>query len=323
VSVFLDSVPYWDRRWRVIVSTESSIGTGTATALDVTQLDCSWRIRKSLKPNEPNHCQLTIHNLPAQARQQLEALNTYDPKKTAKGSDKRFRARAAGQTTTGLGGSKKALKAGKIRVEIMAGYANTGMTLLFRGDLRRALSKRMEDGSWETEIEGEDGGFSVLTSRVTASYPPGTTLRTVVSDCADAMGVGTGNILQVQGQLNQTFPNGTTLNGSAPDELRRILRRAGVRYSIQDGNLQFLNVGEGLRMSAVLLNAESGLIGSPERDSEGFLQVKCLVNPDLVVGGYIQLDSVDMKGSFRIERTDIECSTFGTEWYINAHCKSA
>ncbi len=323
MSTFLDSVPYWDRRWRVIISTQDSIGEGQAAALDVSQLDCSWRIRKSLKPNEPNSCQLTIYNLPAEARRSLEALNTYDPKKNAKGADKRIRDRTAASKTTGLGGSAKKLKAGKIRVEIMAGYANTGMTLLFRGDLRRALSKRMDDGSWETEIEGEDGGFSVLTARVSESYPPGTTLRTVVTDCAAAMGVGTGNILQVQDKLNETFPNGTTLNGSAPDELRRILRRAGVRYSVQDGNLQFLEVGSGLQVAAVLLSATTGMIGSPERDSEGFLQVKSLVNPNLVVGGYVMVDSLDLKGEYRIERTDIECSTFGTDWYCTVMCKSA
>lgn len=302
----------FDRDWRVRISLENSIGTGLARALDISELDMTWEVEKSLKA-EPNKCKLEIFNLGEDSRHALENLNLYDPKR-AKGVP-----RPRGNEAKG---SPKAPKTGLIRVEIEAGYKATGRTLIFRGDLRRALSEQKHDKTWVTTIEGEDGGRSVLSSRVTESFPKGTPRRIVVEKCAAAMGLGLGNILEVESLLSQTYTGGTVLDGPAATELSGVLRRAGIVYSIQDGNLQFLQTGKGLRVKAVLLDAYSGLVDSPERDTQGLVKATTLVNPDVVVGGFVYLDSRDLKGTFRVTKVTCECTTFGRDWYQHLELKA-
>src|ERR1700712_2519433 len=84
--------------------------------LQITDLDVSWDIVKSVKKDEYNSCTLRIYNLNASSRGQIEALS--------------------------LKPKKDGLQTGNIRVEIEAGYKTTSRALLFRGDLRTAVSSR-------------------------------------------------------------------------------------------------------------------------------------------------------------------------------------
>lgn len=299
------------RDWRVRISTESSIGSGLAAALDISELDMQWEVEKTLK-SDPNKCTLTIYNLSPEHRHQLENINLYDPKKD------KTKPAARGN----VGKQTKSPKTGLIRVEIEAGYLETGRSLIFRGDLRRALSTLTEDKTWVTKIEGEDGGRTVLSSRVCLSFPPGTSLYDVAEECAFAMGIGLGNILEVESVLKgKVYASGTVLDGPAATELKGVLRRAGLVYSIQDGALQFLKTGTGLRVKAILLDAYSGLVGVPERDATGLVKATALLNPELQVGGYVYLDSIDIKGTFRIVRVNYECETDGDDWYAKLELK--
>jgi hypothetical protein len=297
----------FQRDWQVIVSRE-----GRPMGLDVTELDMEWEVEKSLKP-EPNKCSLKIYNLSADHRHLLESVNIYDPKKS--------KSSTAGSKATK---TTKSIKTGNLRVEILAGYKETGKHLIFRGDLRRALSSVDGDKTWTTSIEGEDGGRSVLSSRISESFPKGTPLRVAVEKCADALGLGTGNILQVEGTLARTtFTHGTVLDGSASKELAGIIRRAGLRYSIQDGALLFLDVGKGRTRAAVKLDYASGLVMAPERDTAGLVIATSLLNPDLVVGNYVFLSSKDVLGTFLIEKVTYTCSTLGDDWYVRLELRAA
>lgn len=296
------------RDWRVLVGVPYRDNSGVS-GLDVTGLDCEWEIEKDLTA-EPNKCSLKIFNLKPEYRHALESANIYDPKKPKKSqtSDKTV--------------SHKQVKTGNIRVEIEAGYKDTGRSLLFRGDLRRALSSMQDDKTWVTTIEGEDGGRSVLSSRVCESFPAGTRRRTVVERCASALGLGLGNILQVEHLLAQTYSHGTVLDGPAARELAGVLRRAGIRYSIQDGALLFLETAKGRTRKAVKLDRASGLVGAPERDTNGLVLATSLLNPDLVVGGYVFLESKDIQGVFVVEKVTYDCSTHGTSWYAKLELRA-
>lgn len=303
----------FNRDWRVRIGipfTSSSsdydggwpAGMRVISGLDITELDIDFEVEKDLTA-EPNKCTLKVYNLLPEIRAALEQQNIYDPK-TPKGTK-----------TDSKGKSKKTVKSGRIRVEIEAGYKETGRALIFSGDLRRALSSEDGEKTWVTTIEGEDGGRTSNSSRVCESFPAGTTRLTVVKSCLDALGLGVGNLVAVEAQLSQVYTHGTVLDGSSSKELAGVLRAAKLTYSIQDGSIQFLNVGKGLARKAVLLDYASGLIGSPERDTTGLVLVTCLMNPDLFVGTYVYLDSNDLKGTFLVSKVSYSGSTSGDEWY--------
>lgn len=318
------------REWLITISVEDSTGAGYAEAITIAGagqdllaydfgddggLHFSFEIEKDLTP-EPNKCKLTVFNLSEEVRDVLDGISIFDPKKPKGAKQPRGLQKK--------GGTTKAPKTGRIRVEIEAGYAGTGRALLFRGDLRRAESELQDDKSWKTEIEGEDGGVSFLTSRITSSYGPGTSLLTAVRACADAMGLGLGNIIEVQHLLSNTYPRGTTLDGPASQELAGILRRAKVGYSIRDGQLNFRPLtGSKQLTKAVVLDAFSGLVGSPKRLNTGMVEVTCLINPGIVVGGYVQVASDTLTGTYEVHKIEAKGSNFGGDWYQRCELKSA
>lgn len=278
--------------------------------LEFTDLDVDFEIKKSSRP-EPNSCALTVYNLSEQSRRAIEELNLYDPKKV-KGSKSPTAKRPVKQNV-------RAPKVGRIRVEIEAGYKDSGRSLIFRGDLRRAITKH--DGpDIVTSIEGEDGGRSVLSSRVNESFPPGTTREHVVRVCAEAMGVGLGNIRDVAHLLQTKYSHGTVLTGQASAELAGVLRGAGIVHSIQNGVLVFRTAAIGLNRTAIIVNSDTGLVGSPQLDTNGALLVTTLMIPELAPESYILLDSLETTGIFRVVSCTYKGQTSGQDWYIVSEC---
>ncbi len=278
--------------------------------IDVSSLDFDFDVTKTRRA-EPNRCSVKVWGLSPENQRALEQLSIYDPK-PVKGAKKT----AAEKTPE----AKAALKVGNIRVELEAGYLDPGRTLIFRGDLRRALNAH-EGVETCTEVEGGDGGRSVLLSRVSQSFPVGTPRLAVVSACAAAMGLGVGNLQEVAGLLAQPYTSGTAISGNAATELGGVLRRAGITYSIQDQVLLFSVIGRaGNIAEAVVLSSDTGLVGSPEKDCTGVMKFTSLIQPGLVVGGYVSLHAKHITGTYRIETIRYEGSTYGNSWY--AHCEA-
>jgi hypothetical protein len=269
------------RAWKVKVDT-----------LQFSELDISFEVEKTGR-REPNKCSLKIWNLTRDHRRQLEALTV-----------------RRGQ--------------GQIRVELEAGYQNQ-LGLIFRGDLRRASSHR-EGPDVITEVEGEDGGRAVLWGRVNRSFPAGTPVETVLRACAEAMGVGMGNLAEASAGARlegggNTFAEGTVLSGPAAEELDHLLRSMGLRYSVQNGVLQILQRGQALQTTAVRLSPTTGLVDSPEVNADGTVSATCLLNPDIYPGRQVQFDSVDLAGTYRVEKAKYQGDSFGGEWYIHMECQ--
>lgn len=312
------------RSYQITVSTESSIGAGFAQALVITDedsaiaelgegaLDFDFDITKDLT-GEPNKCRLTIYNLSEDDRNKLDSLSIFDPKRPK--GQKLPRGNVQKQN--------RAPKTGRIRVEIEAGYAETHRALIFRGDVRRAISEQDDDKSWSTSIEGEDGGMTVLASRITESFPKGSNYRTIVERCAQALGLGLGNIAEVDHLLERAISKGWALDGPAARELAGVAKAAKVGYSIQDGSLfwRALDGSTGRTAIAVDLNWSTGLVGSPKRLSTGLIEAVSLLNPDLAVGGYVNLGSKNISGSFYIQKITYNGSNFGDEWYATLELK--
>lgn len=265
-------------------------------------LDVEFEIKKSLR-KEPNSCELVVYGLADKTRKRIEALNIYDPKKT-KGQKLKSRLKK-------LPGRQP--KTGKIRVSIWAGYVDTGLSLVFLGDLRRGLSKP-DRPEVKFEVKGEDGGTAFLESRINETFPAGTRKLDVVRACAEALGVGLGNLRTVAAELQGTYPHGTSLAGPASKVLAGVLRGERITYSIQNGVLQFVLAGAGLNTIAVDLRVETGLLGTPELDASGALVVETVMLPNMAPGAYVQLKSKDFNGLYYVKSVITKGDSSGDEW---------
>lgn len=265
--------------------------------LDVSGLHCAFDVTRT-KTKEPNTAEITIYNLSAEHRKQIENLSLKEKV-----------------------GGKKVKTGGKILVELEAGYVGS-RSLLFRGHLRYAVSAK-NGGTWETKIEGDDGGKNVSEAEVSRSFPAGTQVSTVVRACAQALGVGTGNLADLEATLRTeggtTFTGGTVLFGKAASELDRVLRSCGYRYSIQNQVLQITRPGRSLTVTAVRLTGD--VVPSPVINPDGTINVDAPILPDLYPGSRVQLDTEARKGLHGIKEVNYVGDTSpGGDWLAKLTC---
>jgi hypothetical protein len=254
--------------------------TITVDDIQFTDLDCSFKIEKTLKP-APNNCDITIYNLTEDHRAQLEQV-------TPKGK----------QPTRG------------IPCEIVAGYAG-GVSQIWLGDLRTAHST-YEDVDWVTRLSSGDGEKGAAHARLQISYGPKTQIDVALRAMARAMGVGEGNLGKVVQRLKvagaAVFPTGVTISGPVYRQLQTFAQSADMQVSIQDGALQFIDIGQALSGEALLLTSGTGL-REASVDNEGVLTAKIDMIPGVRMGGLVVVDSLTVKGQYQIQKGTCEGET--------------
>lgn len=262
----------------------------TIDRFNVSGLDIVFEIEKSVK-REPNKATIKVFNMPVEIRRYLSALST-----------------------------KKKKGPGKIRVELEAGYVEN-KSLIFRGDLRTAISE--QDGpDVVTTLEGEDGGRSMLWARINQTFPAGTRVDSVITACAQALGVGIGNTMEVVRLARLEggggiFTAGTTLSGSAHHELDGLLKSIGMTWSIQNGAIQILKRGRAVQTTSIKLTPDSGLVGSPQRQPDGTISFKALLNPEIYPGRQISFEEEGLSGTYKVKKLKYQGDSVGLDWYVD------
>lgn len=272
----IEGVQLFGRRWRITVGTNQ-----------YENIDCAFQVKKTLKP-EPNTCDLKLFNLNPDHRKQIEqnpALNTLQ----------------------------------KVPVSIEAGYGDL-LATIFRGELR--AGQTTNDGpDVVTELSTGDGEKGIATARLNVPVGPGAQIADVMRQIASAIGVGAGNITQAasllaaQGKVNFSV-KGQVLKGNAADHLTDLCKSAGLEWSVQDGAVQILTLGQPLQGKALALDSTTGLVGSPTVDSKGVLSATVLMIPGVRPGQSATFAGEYVKGTYRITQCEYEGDTLGNSWYI-------
>jgi hypothetical protein len=249
----------------------------TVGTLEITDLAMAFTVSKNLKA-EPNHAKVSIRNLTESHRKSLEEPKT-------------------------------------LPCRLEAGYEG-GMHVLYEGEVRTAIS--VWDGpEVVTTVETGDGDATFSTKRVGLQVPQKATPAELVNLVGQALGVAVGNLPQALAGLNGSMGPATTVSGRGAEAFTQVCRSAGLEWSIQDGQLQVLKVGEAAVVEAVLLDSTSGLIGSPTVDNKGVLSAKALIMPGLMPGRPVAIDSLSCKGVYRIESVTFSGDTHGQSWYAD------
>lgn len=264
-------------------------------------LDVDFVIDKSLKPTDPNTCMIKVYNLNPADRQSFS-------------------------------GSPK------LTVKLEAGYVG-GVTQLYFAEARSAWTVS-EGADYITHIESTDTIARPTGVRRTTKTPPGSPtgnlyrtmgarvpLEDAFKAIAAQLGVGTGNLSQAMAGfgssgLDISAVNGSALVGNGARRMTDLCRSAGLEWSIQDGALQFLQVGKAVEGAlAIEINANTGMVGSPSVDSSGAVSFSTLLIPGLNPGVLVNIDSLFVSGGYRLEKIRYAGETRGKAWY--AHCEAA
>lgn len=260
---------------------------------DISGLAIEFEICRALKPTDPNNAVIRVQNLSPSSR---SAMSGQHP----------------------------------ISVKLEAGYGQTLSTLYFA--YIRSASTVRHGPNFVSTIESQDTIARPRGVKATKkilgdeTHPNGNVVKTdgpvipvanALKTIARAMGVGPGNIqaaldgLKVQRLSNV---NGGAVVGNAAQRMTDLCRSLGLEWSIQNGNLQLLPIGQTTGDQAIEISASTGMMGSPQVDSQGVLQVSTRLIPGLVPGALINMKSLFVSGGYRIEKIRYQGNTFGSEW---------
>jgi len=251
------------------------------------ELACRFDVEKSTR-REPNAAVVRIANLRPSRRRQLEELD--EP-----------------------------------TIEIVAGYQDDH-SLIFSGDARDIYHKKDGATIW-TIIESEDAGRAYRRATVQRSFEANTPVSRVLKYAVEALGVGLGNFSQFEATIELTrggrvYESGTVLSGFAHRQVDRICRGCGLRWSVQNGNLQLRGAGQPAETQSIRLTPGTGLIGSPakgkkdERTGRAPVTATSLLIPAIYPGRVVVVESDTVSGGYQVKKCRYTGDTSANAWHV-------
>ncbi len=215
-----------------------------------------------------------------------------------------------------------------VPIILAAGYDTTEATI-FSGD-SRFITHESEGPTWVTKIQSGDGERIFAFARMSKSYAAGVSPGVVLRDAVAATSLKPGNMEAALAEAPRgglaSYARGYVAHGRAIDVVEAVSKSIGFSMSVQNGVLQFLRKGAAPGQ-AVLLNKKTGLIGSPaysnpEKKGEApRLLVKALLQPTIVCGSQVSIESQSVKGAFRVQKLDHTGDSRSNEWYTSMEVK--
>jgi hypothetical protein len=247
----------------------------------ITGLRISFSVVRTLD-REPNDCSISVWNLNATTRAQLQAR--------------------------------------PLIVTLDAGHDGR-LERVFSGDLYWVSDPpKLGSADQETRLQVKDGGRAYQHARVLRSYAGGVTVRAALADVARSMGLALKLTSAAEAALRAQFAGGTVLDGPSRDQMSRLLAPYDLRWSIQDGQLIVLGAKEFRASQPVKVSQETGMIGSPEEgvpDKEGeqpVITVRALLQPRSLPGDVVHVFSRRIRARIRADRVAHDGDTHGDTW---------
>jgi len=176
------------------------------------------------------------------------------------------------------------------RIILQAGYEQN-FGVIFEGNIKQIIRGRESATDTFIDITAGDGdlayNFAVVNKTISAGANQSQQINAAIDSMRTVGQVTVGNI----GDLPTTqLPRGKVMFGMSRDYLRNCSDTSGKTWSIQNNKVEFVPLTSYLPGEAVVLTSKTGMIGTPNQTNEG-VDVRCLLNPLLRIGGRVQLDN--------------------------------
>lgn len=229
-------------------------------------------------------------------------------------------------------------------VRLQAGYQDGAYGVVFSGTIKQVRRGRESPTDTFLDILAADGDQAYNLGFVNKSLAAGATAEDERNALVDAMGIPKGYVADMPPGAAQ---RGQVKFGMARDYMRDLSSTNNMTWSIQNGQVQMIP-NTGYRPgTAVVLNANTGMIGLPVQ-TEGGILVKCLLNPNIKIGSLLQIDNQSIQrdlfggkllnapgrleelqgikpkitddGFYRVYVNEFEGDTHGQPWYNEITC---
>lgn len=165
--------------------------------------------------------------------------------------------------------------------------------IIFSGDIRFTVTgKDNVTDSW-VQIQACDGMEAFTKAFISTTLAKGYTVKDVYDVLMGSLapfGVVSGAVPEFPATV---FPRGRTLHGLVHEYLDNVAEQCGARWQFAYGRVDMLTQEMAMH-DAVVLNANTGLVGMPQQTIGGGVNVKCLINPNIRLNGLIQLDQAEV-----------------------------
>lgn len=132
----------------------------------------------------------------------------------------------------------------------------------------------------------------------------------IINDLCKLSGLKIGSVKPASNKLQKDY----SVDGNVLDEIKKLSNESNSTMYIRDGKL-YVKPSKTSNKSGVVLNAKTGLIGSPEiieNDDGVEYKVNCLLNYAIKKDTWIRVQSREVKGDFRVKEVTHN-SSFITE----------
>ncbi len=200
---------------------------------------------------------------------------------------------------------------------LMVGYEEP--RVIYGGDIIKAVVIR-DDLDYIVKLDLGDGQNDIVGARVNTTLKAGATDEDIAKEAVKAMKGSEEGVIDVP--IKKGLPRGKVLVGNARDVLNKVAKNQKADWSIQDGEVivlpkdKILSDNEGF-----VLSQDTGMIGSPKKTADG-LEVDCLINPALVIGALVRIQSIDVSfnGDYKITSLIHEGDNYADEWCSKLIC---
>lgn len=210
-------------------------------------------------------------------------------------------------------GNRNLISSGEYdRIQFDGGYEGAVLTL-FIGWID-TVENRVEGDDRITVLTCGDGQKDYRESRTCITIAKGATDEDVVKEVLKNM-PNTGAGIQDIPHKKQ-LPRGKTLVDDSRKILSKVAKNQNADWSIQDGELLVLPKDKALSNNeGFLISAETGMIGSPRKASEG-LEVECYLNNLMKVGQLCRIKSIiaEYSGDYKITKIVMSGDYRSSDW---------
>lgn len=211
-------------------------------------------------------------------------------------------------------------------IQFDAGNDNTIGTL-FLGEIE-SVTTAPESRSIITEITASDSGRSYRNAIMSYSFASNILVLDVFRYAVGLLAIGEGNLSSFADRITLRnsqveYSHGVSLRLPAREYVRQIVASSGLRHSVIDGVLQLREPGRAVSVDAVLLNSETGMIGSPARGKTvrrgraPEVTATSLLNPGLYPGRSVRLQSRFFNADYVAQSVKHYGATTGNPWYTD------
>ena len=261
----------------------------TDTGLNLSALDFKFKVKRTLKA-KPNTAVVSVYGLKESSRLYLST-----PKKLSMSLE------------VGYNGENELIFLGEVRNSYSMQEHAENITVMETGD----SEKVMQAAGMNLTFGSQSISFKSALNAIQATIPQ-------IMSGSQVAAWQKQNAVLAQVNAAILHPKGGAIDRKSTRYLDNICKSLGLEWSVQNGAVTIFSKDTGENNQDIVLDENSGLIGSPSVDNNGFLEFKSLILKGMHPGACVQIKSKNTNGRYRLESCEWEGGNQAghREWYI-------